>query len=193
MIRRVLAAVGVLAVVAGVALAIVVGPDDRLHAGPLAVDHRGVAVVTTPGVVDWVGLELEVLARVPDERPILVGLANSVDLESYLASVRRLEVTRVTDLGEGALETRSLTGEEFLPGSPVAADWWTASDAGLGTARIATTLPDETVSLAVLAIGDATLDGLEVDLAWGVRGVFVRALGLAALGLGLVLWSRRHA
>jgi hypothetical protein len=166
-----LTVLGVLVAVAGVAVMVVLGPDSR-----------------------WADVQVDVLVEVPVRKPVFVGIGNAVDVQNYVAKTQRLEVT---SFGRPwRLTTRSVEGRPNLPGAPTAIDWWIDSSAGLGGASISARLPDETVSIAVLSVGSSNLAGLEVTLAYGVKGGFAKGvsallLGLAAVWIGvLVLRSR---
>jgi len=176
-------ALGAVAAVLGLALMAILGPDGRFTSGPHTVDVDGVAVVTAPTVISWKNVEVEILAEVPANKPVFVGVANSVDLQAYVKGVRRLEVTSFETPWK--VRTRQAAGRDALPGAPTALDWWRADAAGLGGAAIKTRLPDETVSAAILAVGSSNLRGLKVTIAYGVQGAFLKALGLLFVGGGL--------
>ena len=178
-----LVAVGVLVAVLGAAVMVVLGPDSRFTTGPHAVDTDGIAVVTAPGVVSWSGLQVDVLAEVPVNKPVFVGVGNAVDVEDYVAETQRLEVTsfRVP----WTPQAREVEGRPALPAAPTALDWWLADSAGLGGAAVTTTLPDEAVSVAILAVGSTNLSGLQVSFAYGLRGGFVLGAGLLLGGVGV--------
>jgi len=179
-------ALGAVVAVSGLALMAILGPDGRFTSGPHVVDTKGVAVVTAPTVLSWKNVEVEILAEVPANKPVFVGVANSVDLQAYLKGVNRLEVTSFETPWK--VRTRQAAGRNALPGAPTAVDWWRAHAAGLGGAAIKTRLPDETVSAAVLSVGSSNLRGLKVTIAYGVRGAFLKGLGLLLAGGGLA-WA----
>lgn len=170
----------------GLGLMAVLGPDGRFTTGPHAIKTDGLAVVTAPTVIHWKNVQIEILAEVPDKKPVFVGLANSVDMQAYLKGVKRLEITSFRT--PWTMKTRHAAGRDGLPGAPTAVDWWRASAAGLGGAAIKTPLPDETVSAAVIAVGSTNLSGLKVTLAYGIRGAFLKGLGLLLAGAGLA-WA----
>lgn len=180
-----LAALGALLLVLGAAVAVVLGPDSRFTTGPHPVDTSGTVVLTQPGVIGWEGLQVDVLVEVPADKPVFVGLGNSVDVTDYVSETQRLEVTSFERPWE--IETETVDGRPGLPGAPTALDWWIAGSAGLGGASISVTLPDETTSLAVVAVGATNLSGLEVTLAYGPRGGFAGSLGVVLLGAGVLL------
>ena len=174
---------GALCAVAGLTIMVVLGPDSRFTTGPHAIDTDGIAVVTAPSVISWKGVQVDVLAEVPVNKPVFVGIGNSVDVENYLQDTRRLEVTSFSTPWNlcGSATSRGAKG---LSGAPTALDWWITSSAGLGGARISTLLPDETVSAAILSVGSSNLQGLKVSYAYGIKGGFAKGFGLVLLGIG---------
>ncbi len=184
----VLTVLGALCAVAGLAVMLILGPDSRFSTGPHKVETDSIAVVTAPKVISWADVRVDVLAEVPAQKPVFVGLGNSVDVENYVGNTRRLEVTDFHTRWQ--IKTRQVEGQPGLPGAPTALDWWLAKGAGRGGASFSTTLPDETVSLAILSVGDSNLTGLTVSLAYGVKGGFAKGLGLLMFGIGCVLLGR---
>ena len=178
----VVTALGALCAVAGLAAMIVLGPDSRFTSGPHAIDTDGIAVVTAPAVISWKGVQVDVLAEVPVNKPIFVGIGNSVDVQNYVKDTRREEITSFST--PWTLKARNVEGRQGLSGAPTALDWWIAGSAGLGGARISTVLPDETVSAAIFAVGSSNLKGLKVSYAYGIKGGFAKGAGLLLLGLG---------
>ncbi len=184
----VLTVLGALCAVAGLAVMLILGPDSRFSTGPHKVETDSIAVVTAPRVISWADVQIDVLAEVPAQKPVFIGLGNSVDVENYVGDTRRLEVTKFHTPWDA--KTRQVEGQPGLPGAPTALDWWIARGAGRGGAAFSTNLPDETVSLAILSVGDSNLTGLKVSLAYGVKGGFAKGLGLLMFGIGCVLLSR---
>lgn len=181
---RALQAAGVVALLLGVAGIAVFGTDSRFVSGPHPIDTEASAVVTRPGVIGWKNVEIEVLAEVPSDKPVFVGLGNSVDVMSYVSATDRLEVTSFDT--PWRIETADVDGGPALPAAPTAMDWWIAGEGGLGGAVLQTRLPDETVSIAVLSVGDANLRGLTISTAYGIDGIFARSLGLVVAGAAVV-------
>jgi len=176
--------VGVLLAALGGAVTVLLGPDGRYVTGPHEVRTDSL-VVTRPAVLDWQGLELDVLAELPAEKPVFVGLGNAVDVEDYVGRTRRTVVDGLGRPWDPSSEV--VDGAANLDASPVSLDWWLAAEAGLGAAHLSTTLPDETVEVAILPVGEADLTGLRVSLAYGVPHGFAWSLGALLLGLGLAL------
>lgn len=178
-----LSLLGVLIALLGAAVMVVLGPDSRLTTGPHPIETDAIAVVAAPDAIRWADVQVDVLAEVPARKPVFLGIGNAVDVQDFVGSTRRLEVTGFQRPWD--LTTREVDGEPNLPGAPTALDWWLDSAAGLGGATISTQLPDETVSIAVLSVGSSNLSGLEVTLAYGVRGGFAKGGALFLLGAGL--------
>lgn len=172
---------------AGSAMAIVLGPDSRAVTGPHPMSFDGVALVTAPQVISWAGPTVTVAVELPGQTPVFVGLGNAVDVADYLRTTRlkRVDSFQVP----WTVTTSEVGGRDFVPAAPTALDWWLAQSAGQGGAAITFPLPDQTVSLAVIAIGDATLEGLEVTASYDVKGGFGIGLGLAGFGIGLALFG----
>jgi hypothetical protein len=178
-----LVVLGVLVAGAGVAVMVALGPDSRLSTGPHAIETDDIAVVTAPKVIRWADVQVDVLAEVPVRKPVFIGIGNAVDVQDYVGKTQRLEITSFSRPWK--LGSRSVEGAPNLPGAPTALDWWIDSSAGLGGASVSARLPDETVSIAVLSVGSSNLSGLEVTLAYGVKGGFAK--GASALLLGLAI------
>lgn len=177
---RLLQGAGVVALLVGVAGIVVFGPDSRFVSGPHPIDTEGSAVVTRPGVIAWKDVQIEVLAEVPGDKPVFIGLGNSVDVMSYVEGTERLEVTAFEP--PWRMEASAAEGGPALPASPTAMDWWIAGEGGLGGALLQARLPDESVSVAVLSVGDANLRGLTLSTAYGIEGIFARSIGLIVAG-----------
>jgi hypothetical protein len=186
-----LAVLGVVLALAGSAVMVVLGPDNRLSTGPHAIETDDIAVVTAPKVVRWADVKVDVKAEVPARKPVFIGVGNAVDVQDYLAKTQRLEITSFSRPWK--LTTRDVEGMPNLPGAPTALDWWIAtSEPRLGGATVSVQLPDETVSIAILSVGSSNLSGLQVTLAYGVnrgftKGASATLLGLAAVWLGVLV------
>jgi hypothetical protein len=179
---------GIVVAVLGVAVMVVLGPDSRVTTGPHAIDTGGSVVVTAPRVIRWADVQVDVLAELPAQKPLFVGIGNTVDVESLVDGTARVEVTDFDTPWKPVVADRD--GRPFVQGAPTALDWWYADAAGLGGASISAQLPDEPVSLAVISVGTSSLSGLEVTLAYGIRGGFAKGAGLVLLGVGGVLAGR---
>lgn len=176
---------GILLAILGAVVAFAVGPDDRMTTGTRTLDTDSRAVATSPSVLARHGPQVSVLVEVPDDKPVFVGLAHSLDVADYLSSTSHLELTRYRV--PWSVRTRAVEGEPQLPAAPTALDWWLEQASGVGGAELRFRLPDETVSLAVLAVGDSDLAGLRLTGAYEVPGAFGVAVGTTLAGLGAVV------
>lgn len=183
-----IALLGALLTLLGITMMVVLGPDGRVTSGPHTVDTDGIAIVTAPRTLSWAGVRMTVFAELPVNKPVFVGLGNAVDVDNYVKDTKRLEVDEFHL--PWTLHTRSIKGRDNLPAAPTALDWWLTDSAGLGGASIDTTLPDQTVSLAILSVGFSNLKGLKVTIAYGIAGGFAKGSGFVLFGLGGVWLGR---
>lgn len=180
-----LALLGLCVAVLGAVLAVWVGTDNRATTGPHPIDTDTSAVATSPDALSWAGATVTVTAEVPDNKPVFVGVANAVDVNDYLRDTRTLRVDSFRL--PWTIETSVQDGRPWLPATPVALDWWQQQASGMGGARLEFELPDETVCLTVLAVGDSDLSGLTVTASYEVGGGFWIGLGLVAVGIGILV------
>jgi hypothetical protein len=181
----VLSVLGVLVAVLGAAVMVALGPDSRFTTGPHAIETDDVAVVTAPDVIRWADVQVDVLAEVPVRKPIFIGVGNAVDVQDFVSTTQRLEITSYGR--PWSIDSREVGGDPNLRGAPTAVDWWIESSAGLGGASISTRLPDETVSIAIVSVGSSNLAGLQITLAYGVKGGFGKGAALLLAGLAVVV------
>lgn len=179
---------GVLVALLGIATMIYLGPDGRRTSGPHPIATDGIAIVTAPKALSWVGVRIDVLAELPANKPVFVGLGNAVDVNDYLKDTTRIEVDSFHP--PFTVTTRNIKGRDNLPAAPTSLNWWLASNAGLGGASIDVTLPSDTVRLAILSVGSSNLRGLNLTVAYGIRGGFAKGAGLALLGFGGIWFGR---
>lgn len=171
-LRRV---VGVLLIVLGLAAiavatasATIWRPSDVVTARASASE---VAMMTTaPGVLDLVGDEVTLTARVPGGAPVALVLGAERDVAGWIGPDPVVEVTgleswttlatQAGDAGDGD----PTPAEEGLP-DPTASDMWIASARGEGTASLTWDAPAGRVQALVVVPG---ADGVspELELSW---------------------------
>jgi hypothetical protein len=178
---------GFLLLVGGSWTAALLGPDGRTFTGQHPLDTDAKALVTAPGVLGWAGPTVTVDVTVVDEQPVFVGVGNTVDVLDYLAETDRLVVTDLRI--PWRMETERVPGRPYVPAAPTAVDWWIASGAGQGGARTSFALPEESASVAVVALGETDLSGAALTSSYDVKGGFGLGLGAAGLGVGLGLFG----
>jgi hypothetical protein len=180
--------VAVLTLVAGAALAFVLGPDNRASTGPHEIGTEAPVVVADPDVFGWAGPTITVEVGVAEGQHVFVGAANAVDIADY---VRLTERTEITDYGlPWDISTSDVDGSNALPAAPSEVDWWLAQGSGAGQASLSVELPEQAFGLVVVAVGGGSLEGMEVTASYDVNGGFGVGLGLVgfAVGLGLFGW-----
>lgn len=180
------ALVGLLLCVPGIALMVVLGPDSQITTGPHSISTRDAVAVTSPKLITWRGIKVTVLAELPAQKPVFIGLGRQRDTHDYVGSLQRVELTSTDE--DWTSHTRK-GKDEYLPAAPTAVDWWLDSAAGIGAARIELTLPDEPVQFVVTSMGSSNLSGLQVRVGYGVAGGFAGGAGMTLIGVGLVVWG----
>jgi hypothetical protein len=182
-----LAVSGVALLLAGIACAVFVGPDDGVSSGPHRLTSRGAAIVTADDALDRAGPTVTISVATPDGRPVFIGLGNAVDVDDYLAGS---PVTRVDSFSfPWDVSTTSVTGRSTPAADPRDLDWWLASGSGDGSASIDFPLPDDVVDVVIMDPDRGR--GLVADIAVTaeIPGLFAGAIAAAAFGLGLLLAS----
>lgn len=180
-----LAIVGVLVAIFGAVVMIVLGPDSQITTGPKEIETRDSVAVTAPKMLSWRGAKVTVLAEVPAQKPVFVGIGKQRDTSDYVGSIDRIELESLSPASSKARKGK----EDELDAAPTAVDWWLTSASGVGGARIEVTLPDQPAQIVVASLGSSNLSGLEVTVAYGVAGGFASGAGLVFAGIGLVLWG----
>ena len=183
-----LIALGVASVLAGVALAVGFGPDDRLATGPHRLSTPGQAIVTAPQALAYSGLQVQLTVRsAGGPRDLFVGVGHDVDVRDYLADTPRTRIDTIDIPWQ--VSTTELRGGGFPKGPPADLGWWIADEQGQGAVTLGWQLPD--VAADVLILDRDGRDGLAVDVtaALVAPGVFVVGLGCVVLGLGVVVFG----
>ena len=178
----VVSALGGLLLLAGGAIAALVGPDDTatLPAGQVPASS-GVAI-TSFDLFPVRDLTLHVTAT-SQGGPVFLGAAHPVDARDYVTGVGASWVTGVDR--SGALTTDAIDGELDAPEvDPTTATFWSGSASGDGAQSLDVALTDEPVTFVVVPLGGPAA----TTLAFGavVPGLFVLALGVAGAGALLV-------
>jgi hypothetical protein len=176
---------GVPVLVAGTVAAVYVGPDDTAFTGPHRLSTDGVAIVTTPEVLAYVGPTLHLRVRSTSGDPVFVGVADDVNVQSYLGTAAHREVTDVSLPWKVTSEETGVRAAEVpAPGEQT---WWLASVSGPGERSLVWPITNGRYAIAAFnADGGAGL-AADVTLGLEVEGAFYAALAVAALGLLLVL------
>ncbi|MEW1956190.1 hypothetical protein [Kineococcus sp. NPDC059986] len=126
--------VGFASAVTGVALLTVLAPPSRIDVVERSQDP-GVAVVTSPGLVDLSGPDARISVEAADGADVFLAVAQADDATAWLAQARHTEVTGVGgDLSDPRARTRT-TGSGTAA-DPRRADVWLTSTTGRGSAEL---------------------------------------------------------
>lgn len=185
--------VAVLLVVVGIAVAVVIGPDDTWGGEPAAVPDGESVVTTSPDLLDVAGFELVVTAAA-GEGDVFIGAGHPVHVENYVTDVAR---TRVTGLApDGIGDSSAAKGERAYPSTPPSElSVWTEQVTGPGEQQVAVPLTeDAAVQVAVLP-ATAKGEAPQVGFGYALPGIFVVGLVIALVGLlllaGVIVLGRR--
>jgi hypothetical protein len=180
-----LATVGVLLVVAGIACAVVVGDDSAVSSGTHRLTSDGSTIVTADGALDHAGPTVRLTVSTPDGEPVFVGIANAVDVADYLAGA---PVTQVDSFSlPWEVSTTTVEGDAAPAADPRDLDWWLVSDSGDGSASIDFPLPDDVVDVVIMDPDRGREFAADVTVAIEVPGLFAGSVAAAVFGVGLVL------
>jgi hypothetical protein len=183
-LRVLLLVVGAVLLVVGALASVLIGPDDTAWTGPHDLRTDGVAVVTEPEAIRYVGPVLHLTVESADG-PVFVGVAHEADAESYLDDQTRLVVSRLRLPWTPTTDERGSGSDALAP--PGQQPWWITSASGEGAQELEWPLPHgRYVLVALAADGSAGVD-VAVTLGLEVEGAFYAALAVTALGLALVL------
>jgi hypothetical protein len=184
-LRVVLLGLGGIVLLAGGAATVLIGADDTPQTGPHDVFTPGVAIVTDAEALQYVGPTLHLTVQREDGDPVFVGVANEVDVASYVAGHSRRVVSRVSlPWDPSAAETG--TGLEPLP-APGQQAWWIDSVSGSGSQELVWQIPHGRYSIAILNADGSPAVDVQVTLGLELEGAFYTALAVTVFGLALVL------
>ncbi|MEU4290404.1 hypothetical protein AB0E63_19450 [Kribbella sp. NPDC026596] len=193
-----LALIGLLVGLAGAAAAFwLIGPDDTVKSGDQHLTSKGLAIASSPDLLDRHGPVLHVEARSSDGKPIFVGVARDFDVASYLKGFAHTSLVQVQY--PIALTTQEKKGAAGPLTAPATLDWWVAKANGTGSQSIAWPISDGPYDVVVMSADGKTAPDVQVDLGIEIPhafltalGVFVAGLLLVAIGILLLLFRRRR-
>ncbi len=200
-IRRIfgvlLALIGlIVAVVGGAAAFWLIGPDNTVQSGEQHLSSKGLAIASTPDLLNRHGPVLHVDVRSAKNQPVFVGVARDFDVSSYLKGIAHTKLVQVQY--PIALSTQDEKGTAGPLAAPDTLDWWVAKANGTGTQSIAWPIEDGPYDVVVMSADGKTAPDVQVDLGIEIPKAFASALGvfavgivLLALGILLILIRRR--
>ncbi len=194
-VRVVVLAAGLLLTLAGVAAAVLVGPDDTVSSGERELTTDTAAIATAPSVLDFVGPTLHVAAE-SQSGEVFVGVGHEVDVRAYLEDVVHEEVARLGLPWSPQLQP-SEGGEEAAAVEPGTRDWWYAQASGPGRQEIGYALGDEPVSVVLMSADGRAPVAADVEVGLQFEGLFstfllVAGVGVVLLLIGVFLLRRRR-
>ncbi len=193
-----LALIGLLAGLAGAAAAFwLIGPDDTVKSGDQHLTSKGLAIASSPDLLDRHGPLLHVEARSTNGKPVFVGVARDFDVASYLKGFAHTSLVQVEY--PIALTTQEQKGIAGPLAAPDTLDWWVAKANGAGTQSIAWPITDGPYDVVVMTADGKSAPDVQVNLGIEIPHAFLAALGvllagliLIAVGILLILVRRRR-
>jgi len=175
--------------------------------GTVDIDRDSYAIVTEPAEIEidpsglwWSGklvtLRVEGSSADP-EKGIFIGIASESDLDTYLENVEYDEVTELTVFPYDITYT-TIYGNSS-PSPPAAQSFWEAQAWGTGTQSLQWNIESGTYSLVLM--NDDGSDGVDLEVAFGIKvplifgvgiGLLVGGLFLLALGIVIVALALRR-
>jgi hypothetical protein len=163
-----------------------VSEANRLETGSYAIVVDSVVVDEGPSwVFDWVTdvLDVRIAATSSTGDELFMGMADSADVEAYLAGVAYDEaITLDWDPVEVDYRSHAGTAALAVPGEQ---GFWVASAEGAGTQTLDWVIESGTWSF-LLANADAG-SGVSADLVFGVRIANITTVMWVVFGIGLIL------
>ncbi|MFB6723239.1 hypothetical protein ACFCV3_23870 [Kribbella sp. NPDC056345] len=186
------------AAVGGVAAFWIIGPDNTVRSGEQHVVGKGLAIASTPQLLDRHGPILHVEARSAGGKPVFVGVGRDFDVASYLKGVAHTSLVQLTY--PIALTTQEQKGSADPLTVPANLDWWVTKAAGTGSQAIRWPIEDGPYDVVIMSADGKTAPdvqvrvGVEIPNAFLITlGVFVGGLLILALGILLIVIRRRPA
>jgi hypothetical protein len=186
----------IVAVVGGVAAFWLIGPDDTVRSGEQHLNGKGLAIASTPELLNRNGPVLHVDVRSAKDQPVFVGVARDFDVASYLKGTEHTKLVQVQF--PIALSTEDSKGAAGPLTAPAALDWWVAKASGGGRQSIAWPIEDGPYDVVIMSADGKTAPDVEVTLGIEIPKAFSTALAifaagiiLLALGVLLILFRRR--
>lgn len=191
-VRLLIGVIALVLVVVGVAVAIVLGPDDTWGGEPAVLPDSAPVIATAPQLLNVAGAELRVSATT-DEGEAFVGAGHPVHVQDYVRDVERTEITQLSADGVGGSEGRA--GERAYPAVvPAELDVWDVQATGADVTLEVPLTDEAPVQVAVMPAADGG-SAPQVGIGYALPGAFLAALVAAVVGLlllvGTIVWGRR--
>ncbi|MFF1822799.1 hypothetical protein ACFVWG_36215 [Kribbella sp. NPDC058245] len=186
---------GLLLTIAGGAAAFfVIGPDDTVQSGDQHLVSKGLAIASTPELLELHGPILHVDARSANGKPVFVGVGRDFDVASYLKETAHTSLVQLTY--PIALSTQESKGAVTPLPAPDSLDWWVAK----GTGSLSWPIADGPYDVVIMSADGKTAPdvqvrlGIELPHAFAIAlAIFIGGLVILALGIVLIVVRRRPA
>ncbi|NIK59480.1 hypothetical protein [Kribbella shirazensis] len=180
-----LALVGLIVAVAGGLVAFwLIGPDDTVYSGEQSLSSKGLAIASTPELLDRHGPVLHVDVRSTKDQPVFVGVARDFDVASYLKGVGHTKLVQVQ--WPIALATQDEKGTAGPLTAPNTLDWWVAKANGAGTQTLTWPIEDGPYDVVIMNADGNTSPDVRVNLGIEIPNAFTTALAVFAVGIVLL-------
>jgi hypothetical protein len=196
--KVVLIVLGVIAALAGLALAIggialtaLFGPDGTYDAPRERLDTPTHALVSEPVELEndapvgsgFGGVKVRLGARSNERDAIFVGIGRARDVDAYLRGAA-VDVITEWSWDDGDAITKERIDGEATPDAPGDQDFWEVRSVGVGDQRVTWKLRNGTHRLVVMN-ADAS-PGVDVAAKWGVEIPWIFPLGIGLLVAALL-------
>lgn len=195
-VRVALIVLGSILGLAGLAAAVLVGPDDTVGTGDHQVTTDTAVLSTATSVLTIMGPTLHVAATAPDDE-VFIGIGHPVDVGDYLDGVVHDQITEVSV--PWSVELNRAEGEETAPGAdPGSRDWWQDQAEGAGRQVVSAELGEEPLQVVIMRADAEAPVTADVELALEIDNLFTTALlvlggGLVLLATGIFALRRRES
>ena len=183
--RVLLLVIGSVVTLAGLAVALLAGPDDTVSTGERELTSETVGLVTSASLLDVMGPSLHVAATAASGREVFVAVGHEVDVAGYLDGVAYDEIARLRPPTSFDLVRVDGAVEGVQP-EPESRDWWYVQAAGPDRQEVSYPLGAEPVNAVVMGADGEPPLSVTLELGLQIDNLFITALLVLAVGLVLI-------
>jgi hypothetical protein len=186
----ILAGIGALLLIGAIALVVIhltqrsngyyTSSTVQVASSGYAVTSEGLEIGSLPSFANDIVGRVRVSARSTNGRTLFVGIAPQQDLNGYLGSVNR---SQVTDISDGTASYKTLTGGAPA-GPPGAESFWRASSSGAG--QVTTAWDVKEGNWAIVVMNASGAPGVSAAVVVGAKTNILLWVGLGVLVVGLI-------
>jgi hypothetical protein len=194
--RVLLITIGTLVALAGLAVALLAGPDDTVSTGERELTSETAGIVTSPDLLGFIGPSLHVAATATGGGEVFVGVGHEVDVAAYFDGIAYDQIARLRPPASYDVVRVDGTVSGVQP-EPASRDWWYVQSAGADRQAVVYPLGAERVNAVVMAVDGEPSLAVTLELGLQVDNLFVTALlvlagGLVVLVVALLLLRPRR-